>query len=157
MSKPMSQDVLTERFTYSEGFLYKGDKKIGTYPDKDGYGKLTVRVDGKSYHMRTHRAIFLFHHGYLPEIVDHINGIVTDNRIENLRASTKNQNQWNRNNNIKSATGRRGVVLKDGRYCAICKINNKRHHLGSFGTLEEAETVLKVFRLENHKEFANND
>jgi HNH endonuclease len=157
MSTEISQALLKSRFTYTAGFLYKEGKKIGLCPDKNGYGKLTIKVEGKNFYMRTHRAIFLFYHGYLPEIVDHINGVVTDNRVENLRSSTKNQNQWNRKNNIKSATGRRGVVLKDGRYCASCKVNNTRHHLGSFDTLEEAETVLKAFRLENHKEFANND
>ena len=153
----VTKELLQERFTYKDGFLLKGHSKVGIYKDKDGYGKLTIKVSGKNYYLRTHRAIFLYHHGTLPDIIDHINGDVSDNRIENLRAATKSQNQWNRKNNIKSKTGRRGVVLKNNKYYAVCKVNGKRYHLGSFTTLEEAEKEVTAFRKENHKEFANND
>ena len=156
-SDGLTQKLLKDRYGYEDGFLIKEGKVIGLCKDKNGYGKLTVRVNGKALHVRTHRAIFMYHHGYLPEIVDHIDGDVTNNRIENLRAATKNQNQWNRKNNIKSVTGRRGVVLKGAKYYAVCKVNNKRYHLGGFASLEEAENEVMSFRKEHHKEFANNE
>lgn len=153
----ITQQFLNDRFDYVDGFLFKKGKKVGTYPDKNGYGRLTIRLNGKAFHFRTHRVIFLYHHGYLPEIIDHINGDVSDNRIENLRPATRSQNQWNRRNNIKSATGRRGVVLFNNKFRAVCKVNNKRYFLGTFDTLDDAEREVMEFRKEHHMEFANND
>jgi hypothetical protein len=55
-----------------------------------------IRLDKKLY--RAHRLVFLWHHGYVPKIVDHINADTTDNRIENLRQIDSFENQWNRRN-----------------------------------------------------------
>jgi len=44
---------------------------------------LRVCIDGKPQAL--HRMIFLYHHGYLPKVTDHIDGNRLNNRIENLR------------------------------------------------------------------------
>lgn len=46
-------------------------------------GYLETAIKQKRY--LVHRLVFLYHHGYLPEFVDHRNGVRTDNQIENLR------------------------------------------------------------------------
>lgn len=77
----------------------------------EGYRRITVAR--KEY--RTHRLIFLMHHGYMPEIVDHINGVRDDNRIENLRAATINENCYNCKLSKSNKSGVKGVYWVKGR------------------------------------------
>ena len=88
----VTQEQLKELVEYKEGFLIAkvkwADKIvvgsiIGT-KNKDGY--LQVGIQKKKYYV--HRLIFLYHFGFLPESVDHIDGDKNNNRIENLRAAS---------------------------------------------------------------------
>ena len=86
-------------------------KRIG-YINSSGYH--CVQVDRKM--VRVHRIVFFLHHGYMPEIVDHIDGDKNNNKIENLREVTQKQNTWNRNVKGYCKHGRRWrvQVVKDG-------------------------------------------
>jgi hypothetical protein len=69
----------------------------------------------------------MLHHGYLPKEIDHINGDRSDNRIDNLRAVTRSENQCNRGVLANNTSGYPGVswhkksnawlvrVMKDGK------------------------------------------
>jgi hypothetical protein len=112
-----------------------------------------VYIDNKKY--MEHRIIFLMHHGYLPPMVDHINQVVGDNRIENLRAANKYTNQYN------TAAKSNGCGLKGARFhkpgnvwISSIRVLTKRIHLGSFKTAEEAHEAYKKAALELHGEFA---
>ena len=161
----LTQEYLKKVFDYSDGQLiwkesysinnpFSG-KPTGTCKDKNGYGKVTLTLDGKKKYFRVHRLIFMYHNGYMPEKIDHIDRDVSNNRIENLRPANANQNQWNRGGFVRSKSGIRGVVMKNNRWYAQCKAFGKRHHLGCFGTIEEAEKAVKKFRKENHLEYSN--
>lgn len=75
--------------TISRKFLSPGK-------DKNGYLQCMVKCDDGKTHMRKiHRLIALAH---LPpvegkNVIDHINGIVSDNRVENLRWCTTKENR----------------------------------------------------------------
>lgn len=112
-----------------------------------------VYIDNKKY--LEHRIIFLMNHGYLPPMVDHINQIVDDNRIENLRAADKHTNQYN--SPAKSwGCGFKGVTLDKSRNKWMTSIRTKtrRIFLGRFDTSEEAHEAYKKAALELHGEFA---
>lgn len=158
----LTQDFVKQRYNYQDGSLflnkpYKGivNYKVGSHKDKDGYSRVTIYNNGTYKKMMMHRIIFLYHYGYLPEIVDHIDRDINNNRIENLREASKSENQWNREVLINSKSGIRGVIIKNGYIYAQCKVNNIRYNLGRFDSVELAEEALKVFRLKNHKEFAS--
>jgi hypothetical protein len=87
---------LREHFTYDpiKGLLYHanyktGDKPAG-YKDKRGYHH--IQIKRKTY--KLHRVVFYMFHGRDPgkQVIDHINGDKSDNRILNLRAVTHRQN-----------------------------------------------------------------
>ena len=161
----LTQEYLLQVFDYIDGKLFWKDdysknnafsgKPTGTCKDKNGYGKVTLRILGKKHYFRVHRLIFMYHHGYMPEKIDHIDRNTSNNKIENLRPATSSQNQWNRGDKVRSKSGIRGVVMKNNRWYAQCKVFGKRHHLGCYGTIAEAENAVKTFRKENHMEFAN--
>ena len=96
------------------------------------------------------------HHGYLPPILDHIDGNIKNNKIENLREATQSQNQFNRKIDKDSNTGVKGVkwVEKRKQYLAHVRVNYKKHYVGCFKVLEDAEKAVKAFREKHHGKFA---
>ena len=80
------------------------------------YGYRQGSLKGKRY--KEHRLIWLYHYGEWPkECIDHINGIRDDNRIENLREATNQQNQFNRKSEKDSSSQYKGV--------SWCKLSKK--------------------------------
>lgn len=72
------------------------DSVAGT-PDKNGY--IVIKVDFTQY--KAHRLAWLYIYGVWPNNqIDHINHIVDDNRIVNLRDVTNSENQANRRDRI---------------------------------------------------------
>ena len=158
----ISQDLVKEFFDYRDGQLYwkvtssriKKGMKTGTI-NSTGYRCTTVNQ--KTY--LTHRLIFLYHHGYLPEMVDHIDGNPLNNNIENLREANKYQNQQNAKRRSDNKTGIKGVTVckHANKYMARVRINGVRQYLGLFNTLAEAEKVITQTRLQLHKEFTKHE
>ena len=128
------------------------NKIIDTKTDTHGYKR--IYINNKSY--RAHRLAWLYEYGYLPFEIDHINGIKTDNRLENLRDVTKSINQQNRK--IYSKTNKLkllGVSEKDdgrtNKYRAQIKINGKNKTLGQFYTAEEAHDCYILAKRKFHE------
>ena len=111
----------------------------------DGYYKMEVR-NGKM--VQLHRLIYK---AFNPEWdienttqqIDHINGIRNDNRIENLRCVSHQQNQHNR-------TKAKGCIFRKGRYESNIKLNNKSIFLGCYKTEEEARNAYLNAKIKYH-------
>lgn len=118
-------------------------------------GYVTLKFKSKCY--KVHRLIYLYHHGYLPEMIDHINGIRNDNRIENLRECTNHQNQCNRKLNSNNKSGVKGVYWRKDhkKWCVRPQFNNTRKYIGYFENLEDAKLAIQDFYEKNHLEFMN--
>lgn len=98
----MNQQLIKELFTYKDGELYwnkqphpwhNNDKVAGSIRTK---GYIEIHFKGKSY--KAHRLIWMYHYGAIPKgiQIDHLNRDRTDNRIENLRLVTNQENQFNK-------------------------------------------------------------
>ena len=161
MNNQLTAEYVNELFRYDNGKLYwKIDKKKMKPNDEAGRtksnGYCEVRIDGKLY--GTHRIIFLMTYGYLPKIIDHIDGNPRNNNIENLREATHAQNMKNSKIPKHNTSGIKGVYW-DARYkkwIASCYVDNVHKHVGTFDDIVEAAIALDKFRKEFHKEFANN-
>lgn len=136
-----------EMFEYIDGQLVFRDnwhskqRKGQSVTSVNNCGYLKVCIDKKNY--LVHRLIFLMHHGYLPELLDHIDMDKLNNRIENLRDADKELNSWNRGLQANNTSGFRGVSWNKaaGKWHAYIKIKGKRKHLGLFNTPEEASAA----------------
>lgn len=106
-------------------------------------------IGKRGYHVGTinykphykHRVLWAMHYGEWPSgCIDHINGVKTDNRIENLRDVSHAENMRNLSMSKANKTGVTGVWFDAARnkYQAYITHNKKRVRLGRFDTLEEA-------------------
>lgn len=125
---------------------------VGIY---NGEGYLQVRHGGK--YIASHRLVFLLTHGYCPEVIDHINGIKDDNRIENLRAANYTENRCNSLIQSNNTSGIKGIhkLKNGGGFQAYISYNKKSKFLGVFRTLSEAEELISLAREMIHGTFAN--
>lgn len=163
MKPEISQAYLCEILEYRDGHLFwKVDRKktkikIGSKAGRtktNGYCE--VGVNGKLH--GTHRLIFMMFHGYMPKIIDHIDGNPSNNRIENLREATHAENMRNSQRPKNNTSGFKGVYFdkRNSNWVAQCWKENKKNHLGSFKDIHDAANAVLAFREKNHGEFANN-
>lgn len=155
----LTQEYLQSVFIYSNGNLYRkktisnqAKDKIAGHQRKNGYCEIGVL--GKVH--KLHRVIFLYHHGWMPNIVDHIDGNILNNNIENLREANCCENIWNSKLNKRNKTGTKGVSWdkKSKQWIVSCSVNGKRHYLGIYKELDVAKRIATWFRNKNHKNFA---
>ena len=131
------------------------NKEAGSF-DSKGYRRVIYKQGCKS--VGTHRIIFLMYHGYLPEVIDHINGKPEDNRIENLRAATRQTNNHNSKLARHNTSGVKGVSYskKDKYWRCSLSFLNRTKEVSGFKTIEDAADFMDLWRKEAHGEFANN-
>ena len=70
-------------------------------------GHLRATVGGRKHYL--HRLAWLYEHGEMPEMIDHIDMDVCNNRISNLRLASKSDNNCNRNAPITNTSGVKGI------------------------------------------------
>ena len=156
----MTQEYAHSLFDYKDGCLYwKVQKaphvKIGAKVGSPAHGYKSVYVDGRNW--RIHRLVFLMQYGYLPKIIDHINGNKTDNMIENLRAANDYQNAHNMKMRFDNKSGIKGVSWNSDRCKWVARVNYKckTYQVGYFEDIELAELAVQMAREKFHGKFAN--
>lgn len=158
----VTQELLKELFDYDSerGVLIHKTKiarrvKIGDAACS--YSKTINRnITGfkyKTYHSAI--IIFIWHHGYQPICVDHIDRNTLNDRIENLRAATKAENAKNSHSRKNSTSKYLGVYKKRNKWAAEIRHEGKRKHLGHFNDEKEAALAYNLAATYCHKEFAN--
>jgi|SRR6516164_4258947 hypothetical protein len=97
-------------------------------------------------YLLAHRAIWEMVTGRIPETLDHINGVKTDNRLVNLREVTPSLSSSNRGVPINNKSGVIGVFWNTARkkWQAQISLGRKRQNLGLFDTKEAAISARKA-------------
>jgi hypothetical protein len=131
----------------------KVGEKIGT-THKNGYSKALIL--SKMYGL--HRLIFLYHYGYFPKEVDHIDNNIQNNKIENLRDASKVQNCYNRRLGTNNTSGVKGVSWSKVRnkWVAQLTVDGKLKRFGFYNDIDYAKFVIEAMRYKYHGKFANN-
>lgn len=91
--KRISPQEVRDRFAYCKDSGVLRDRKNGFkstgYVDASGY----ISVWFKKLNVKAHRIAWVLHYGGWPDnVIDHINGIKTDNRISNLQDVSQSEN-----------------------------------------------------------------
>ena len=155
----LSCEKVRELFDYKDGELFwkkigpnkRTDRPAGTV-NRDGYRRIKYMY--KLY--AVHRLVWTYHGNAPVAFIDHINGDVLDNRIENLRAATHSQNCMNtrlRSDNTSGIKGVRWSKLKQ-KWIGTVGVNYKNYCAGEFDTREKAAEAVAKLRQELHGEFA---
>ena len=119
----------------------------------DRYGYKYGTVLGKKH--KAHRVCYAIYHGMWPKgQIDHLNGVRDDNRIENLRDVSLEENSRNHKLRSTNSSGRIGVTLHkgSGMWRATIGYNGTKLNLGEFKNFEDAVSVRHdaELRLEYH-------
>lgn len=145
-AKTTPEDInWNDYFEYANGELFwkvstairiKVGDKAGRVCSK---GSVQIRLKGEYY--QAHRIIWEMHNGPLKadELLDHINRIKLDNRIENLRIVSQGENIRNQG---ERGLCKKGVHFDPRRYknpfrASIC-LDGKTVHIGNFADEETA-------------------
>jgi hypothetical protein len=155
----LSQELLQQTFSYEDGNLvWKkqiGKRSfIGKIAGSNVHGYYRIGLLNKEY--LTHRLIFMFHHGYLPKEVDHIDGNKLNNRIENLRPASHSENLNNQKLRVDSISGHKNVgwASREQKWRVRVTKNGKQKHIGYFIDRDLAELVAVEATNKLHQEFS---
>ena len=166
-------ELYHKMFQYDDGLLIRKISTssqaqkgyvVGKTTDKQGYCK--VCIEGKV--KKLHRVIYHMFHGHCPSRerpidgktqIDHIDRVRHNNRIENLRAVSGDENQRNTHGSItlKGRTSKyKGISkLRDyNKWRVRITVNHVTHHIGYFDSEEEAIDAYNKHVVQYHGEYA---
>jgi len=123
---------------------------LGSFTRK--YGR--IMVDGKSEYI--HKYIFFLVEGVWPECeVDHKDLDTHNNRWDNLRKCSRQENMCNKGVYKSSQSGYKGVFWDRGKYVASIQKDGKRIYLGRSSSPEVCAKMYDEAATRFHGEFAN--
>lgn len=143
----------------------KQDKDLDQYKWRMGgsvdrpYAVREVSVNGERHTEHLHRVILeriLGRPLLKKELVDHVNGLGTDNRRSNLRLCSQHENMRNTAIRSDNTSGYKGVSWnrEKKKWNAYVNTFGKRYRLGYFSTLQEAVQARRAKAQELHGSFA---
>lgn len=131
----------------SKGAARSG-KRAGAFSKISGYRQ--IAIDDKDHY--EHRLAFLYLEGELPsDHTDHINRKKDDNRWQNLRRVTCQENQRNRKLQSNNTSGFQGVCWKksEKRWVSRIIVDKKTIELGRFRDKSDAIEARKAAEIEH--------
>jgi hypothetical protein len=151
--------MLNNLFEYKDGkLLWKVSRSNSVYVGQEAgaeYARGYKRVffDGKTHSV--HRIIWQMFNGEIPKNIqiDHIDGNPANNRIENLRLVTNQQNAMNRKSKHRILDKNVSFDKKKNKYRVSIQAQEKRIWCGAYEDLELAELVALEARNKYHGDF----
>lgn len=138
-------DLVREvRYEPDTGLMFRRTKRGEKLIHRPVAGKRhgRIRISGRSY--EAHRLAWLYMFGIWPrDLLDHISGDPSDNRICNLREANRSDNAANKRRHVNGRSGLKGASLHKatGMWQAQIMVDGKKRYLGLFSTAAEAHQV----------------
>lgn len=158
----ITQSQVNELFDYKDGHLVwkkplSNRAAVGERIKRSKNNLFRVGIYGKNY--LAHRIIFLMHHGYIPHMIDHVDGNPLNNRIENLRECNKKTNGYNAKISKRNSTGVKSVFWNESNknWRVRMRANGADIEIGSFDQIIDAKIAADNARVLLHNEFARNE
>tara|TARA_R110000787_G_scaffold268032_1_gene374436 strand:- start:352 stop:834 length:483 start_codon:yes stop_codon:yes gene_type:complete len=116
-------------------------------------GYRQIKYKGKRY--LAHRIVFFFTYGYLPLIVDHIDGNTKNNNPGNLREANASQNMINRKHQKNNKSGHTGIdwMPRQRQWRSQIHKEGKKIYLGIFKGINDAIKARKSAEEKYHGEY----
>lgn len=151
LKNALHYDPETGVFVWRQRFGKRGvpGKKAGTV---DFCGYVVITMNGKRH--KAHRLVWLYTHGeWPPAVMDHINGVRTDNRLANLRLTDWAGNQQNRGRQRNNKSGFTGVSWDRaaGKWRAGIRAAGRSMNLGGFDAPEAAAAAYRAAKQRLHQ------
>ena len=147
IGRPTRQGGTAPLFVVDAGFA-DAVSRHAWFSDKRGY--IRARTDAGPTLL--HRFVWHLQHGSAPPLLDHINCVKWDCRIENLRPATATLNSLNATQRKRKhhhlPRGVAWVPSKPSPYIARIRLDGKSKHLGAFPTPEQASAAYEKARAE---------
>jgi hypothetical protein len=158
----LTKEYLQKLFEYKDGQLYWNEPprlkgKVAGGSRNDGYKTIQIKIAKNSFQrILAHRVIFMMHYGYMPEVVDHIDRNRGNNRIENLRQCTFQQNLWNQSVRKNTKSGYKGVYWSEkiNVWNVYIAVDKKLKYFGSYKDIKEAAKIADSARKQHRGEFS---
>lgn len=117
-------------------------------------GYVEIRHHGVKF--LEHHLVFFYFYGYVPAMIDHVDTIRDNNKIENLREATASQNMWNKSVSEHKKSGLPKCVFyhrNSGNFRAQIMVNRKLYTKCGFKTVDDALDWLEKMREKFHGSF----
>ncbi len=149
--KPRDRSLFRSNASYIQYHKRFVDKPALTADNGEGYLCGTVL----GCRAKAHQVIWVMVHGKLPEKgfqIDHINGVRSDNRLENLRAVSKHDNGKNQRLPTRNTTGAIGVswYKPTKKWLVRINVNKKTVCGGYFSSFEDACAARTLLEVQNN-------
>ena len=124
-------------------------KEAGYKNKSDGRFRIAIN---RSLYLRSRLAWFYVHGVWPKNFIDHRNRIRDDDRIENLREATSQENNWNtitirkKNNYLP-----KGIYYSGSKFKVMLRHKNKQKYFGTFNNLDDAIKCRDEFEMLHRK------
>ena len=156
----LTQQYVQSLFNYKDGNLYwkkinvKNQVKIGDHAGHLNNRYYVIKINSKNY--KLHQIIFLYHYGYIPKEIDHIDNDPLNNQIENLREVTHYQNMMNQKSTKNTSSIYKGVSWRkqNRKWVVQIQFNGKKKYLGLFTNEIDAALAYNIKAIECFGKYA---
>ncbi|WP_296257786.1 MULTISPECIES: HNH endonuclease signature motif containing protein [unclassified Pseudomonas] len=144
-------DEMFERKGFAASWNSRFAGRIAGNVFKKPSGHSYVQIGIGYRHLRAHRVIWLLVYGSIDDsmVIDHVNGVGTDNRLKNLRLVSSGDNSKNRSVSKRSRSGVAGVYWNstEQKWHARIQVNGVRKSIGQYHSLEAAKAARAAHQL----------